>query len=377
MKITSNNVWINECFVKATLTIEAGIIKEISYVKDADALDYGDLYIIPGMIETHTHGHGGGSVIDGKEEVFRKWAKELPMEGVTTWLPGLITAPEEAMIASLKAIKTVKDENIKGAFIHGVHFQAIFHDHDYAGIYDKFLLQRPTPEKIKHYNDACGGIIKTIALPSEHDENHASIKYCVENNIKVSLGFSKASYDETLSAIDDGATNVVHCFNCMIGMHHRSPNLPVAAMVDDRVFSEVMADGVHVHPSIITLVGKMKGKDRLITVTDSSYVKGLGVGIHHLPQRDVEIKEDGSVIFCDNGKLGGSTITMIKNVENLQKLGKLPLVTAINAVTINPAKFLGIDSYKGLIKENYQADLAIYNDQYEIVQTYVNGEAML
>ena len=377
MKITSNNVWINEAFTCATLTIEKGIIKTIAYKKEEEALDYGDLYIIPGMIETHTHGHGGGCVIDGEEEVFRKWARELPQEGVTTWLPGLITAEEDVMCASLKAIKTVKDENIKGAFIHGVHFQAIFHDHNYAGIYDKFLLRKPTVERMKHYNEVCGGIIKTVAIPSEHDENHETIKYCVENNIKVSLGFSGASYEESLKAIEDGASNVVHCFNCMIGMHHRSPNLPVAAMVDDRVFSEVMADGVHVHPAIITLVGKMKGKDRLITVTDSSYVKGLGVGIHHLPERDIEIKEDGSVIWCENGKLGGSIITMIKNVENLQKLGKLDLVTAINAATINPARFLGIDDYKGLIKENYQADLAIYNDKYEIVQTYVNGETML
>ena len=377
MKIASNHVWINEEFIPATITMENGIISSISYQKEEDSKDYGDLYIIPGMIETHTHGHGGGCVIDGKEDTFRNWSKYLPQEGVTTWLPGLITAPEEDMIASLKAIQKVKEENVKGAFIHGVHFQAIFHDHNYAGIYDKFLLQKPTPEKIKHYNDACGGIIKTIALPSEHDENHASIKYCVENDIKVSLGFSSATYEESISAIEDGASNVVHCFNCMIGMHHRSPNLPVAAMIDERVFSEVMADGVHVHPSIITLVGKMKGKDKLITVTDSSYVKGLGVGIHHLPERDIEIKEDGSVIWLDNGKLGGSTITMIKNVENLQKLGKLPLVTAINAATINPARFLGIDHYKGLIKENYQADLTIYNDKYEIIQTYIKGEEML
>lgn len=376
MYISSNNVWLDEQFIPATIEIEGDKIKSIFKGKKEGAKDYGDSRIIPGMIDIHTHGYGGGSSTDGDPDVIRRWVKYYPQEGVTTFLPGVMVRIEERIRSSLQAIADVKDEHLKGAEIHGIFLQAPFLDHGYCGTYDKYLLQKPTLDHLKEYIDLSRNTIRTISIAPEHDKDHEVIKYCVANNIKVCLGFTSCSYEEAMQAFADGASNVVHCFNCMAPLLSRDPHLPGAALTNDQVFSEVMCDGIHVHPAVLNLVGRMKGKDRLITVTDSSNMKGMKPGFYHTDVRDITVCEDG-VGRMAGGKIAGSMKTMIENVENLQKIGKLPLVTAINAATINPARLLGIDDHKGLIKEGYIADFAIFDKDYKIVQTYVHGEEML
>ncbi len=379
MYITSKNVWINEAFQPATLKLENGNIKQIipSYQSAEGAEDYGELYVIPGMIDIHTHGFCGGGATDGDPEVYRKWQSFLPGEGVTTFLIGTQTKSEEKMRASLQAVKTVKAENLKGAFIHGIFFQGPYNAIEYCGGYDKYECKKPNLEEFKFYDELSGHNIRSISLAPETDKNHEVLKYCVSQGIRVCLGFTGCSLEEAVQAIDEGASNVIHCFNCMAPIHHRKPNLPVAAMTDDRIFSEVMTDGLHVHPSVINLVGRMKGKDKLITVTDSTNLKGCEPGLYKRGNGYIRLGEDGTCVWEETGAPAGTAMTMIQNVRCLQTIGKLPLATAINAATINPATMLGIHDHKGLIKEGYQADFAIYDENYSIKQTYIKGEKML
>lgn len=379
LQITSKNVWIDERFVPATIEIENGLISSIreGYSPVTGTADFADSHIIPGLIEIHAHGYGGGGATDGDPEVYRRWQAYMPREGVTTFLIGTQTSTEEKMEASLCGVGQVKKENRRGAFIHGVFLQGPYLSKEYPGAYDVALVKRPSVEEFKFYNELSGGNIRTVSIAPETDENHALLKYCVSQGIRVCLGFSGCSYEEAERAIDEGASNVIHCFNCMAPIHHRHPPLSVAAMTDDRVFCEVMTDGLHVHPSITNLVGRMKGKDRLITVTDSVDLKGLKPGLYGRGGKMVRLHEDGRCTVEPSGAPAGTGQTMIQNIMNLQKIGRLPLVTAINAATINPARMLGINDEKGLIKQGYQADLAIYDDEYHIVQTYVHGEPML
>lgn len=378
MIITSKNVWMNEEFSPASLKIEDGKIVEIMpYAPEKSDVDYGDKKVIPGLIDIHDHGYKGGAT-EGKVEVYRNWQEYFPKEGVTTFLIGTQPSSEEKMVASIKGVRQVMEEHRKGADIHGIFLQGPFLSMNHHGSYDGFDLRKPTVEKVKEYIEMSGNNIRTISLAPETDVNHETIKYCVKNNIKVCLGFTGCTYEEAEQAIDEGASSVIHTFNCMAPIHHRNPHLPVAAMTDDRVYAEVMTDGYHVHPAIMNLVGRMKGKDKLISVTDSGSLKGLPVGKHIDAQGDeVEILPTGLCRRVSDGQIAGSVLPMIKNIQRMQEVGKLPLVTAINSCTCNPAKMLGIDNYKGYIKEGYRADIAVYDDNYEIVQTYVNGEAML
>ena len=376
MRITGNNVWINEEFVPATLEIEDGKIKRIETGRGNADFDFQDNYVIPGMIDIHTHGYGGGSASDGKAEVFRTMIEHYPHEGVTTFLAGVMVRSEEAIKKSLYEVSRVMEENNRGAELYGTFLQAPFLDHDFCGTYDRYWLKKPTLEKIKEYIECSRNTIKTVSLAVEHDKDHEVLKYCVSQGIKVCLGFSNVSFEEAMQAMSEGATNVVHCFNCMPPLKSREPKLAAAALLNDNCFSEVMVDGIHVHPAIMQLVGRMKGKDRLLSITDSSNMKGMAPGFYHTDVRDIYVCEDG-IGRMPNGKIAGSMKPMIENIKNMIELGQLPQVTAINAVTVNPARFLGIDDRKGLIKEGYVADLTVYDKDYNVLQTVVHGEAML
>ena len=161
----------------------------------------------------------------------------------------------------------------------------------------------------------------------------------------------------------------------MLGLHHREPGTAGAAMFFEDIYAELIADGVHVHPAVASVLGRVKGKDKLILVTDSVSIKGLKPGFYHMKGRDVTVGEDGCGRL-PNGKLAGSSNRMNVLVGNLIEMMKLPLATAINAATINPAKRMGF-ARKGLIEAGYDADLCVLNDDYSVAQTWVLGEAML
>ncbi|MDL2225658.1 N-acetylglucosamine-6-phosphate deacetylase [Eubacteriales bacterium OttesenSCG-928-M02] len=376
MRIKSQRVWIEEAFIPAVIEIEGDSIQAIFPGDGAADVDYGSHRILPGFIDSHTHGYGGGDASDGNPDTIREWIPYYPKEGVTTFLPGTVTRSEDRILKAMKAIKEVDEEGIKGANLYGIFLQGPYTSHDFLGAYDPYLVQKPDVEQFKMFQDACGGRIKMIGLAVEKDDGHRVLKHCVENNIIVSMGHSGVLYEEAAQAVQEGASNITHCFNNMIPLHHREPGLPGAALTIRELYCEVIADGIHIHPAIMNLIGTMKGKDKLIVITDSSRYKGLAPGYYESVDRKVTIGEDG-VGRLPNGKLAGSCITMPQSVKNLMEMANLPEATAINAGTINPARMLGIGDVKGLLAPGYHADIAVLDDDYLSVQTYVMGTPML
>jgi N-acetylglucosamine-6-phosphate deacetylase len=376
MKVKSSRVWVNETFIPAVIGIENGKVHSVTPGDGACDVDYKDHRVIPGFIDVHTHGYGGGDASDGDTETIRKWIPYYPHEGVTTFLPGTVTRSEARIVKALKAIATVDEEGINGAYMYGIFLQGPYTSHSYLGAYDPYLVQKPDVEQFRMFNEASGNRIKMIGLAVEKDEGHAVLRYCESKGIRVSLGHSGASYEEAFRAVEEGASNITHCFNNMIPLHHREPGLPGAALSIRKLYAEVIADGIHIHPAVVNIIGTMKGKDKLIVITDSSRYKGLKPGYYESVDRKVTIGEDG-VGRLPNGKLAGSCITMPQSVRNLIEMANLPEDIAFNAGTINPANMLGIGDRKGLIKPGYDADLAVLDDDYNVLQTYVMGKAML
>ena len=375
--ISSQRVWIHEQFIPATLKLENGKITEIHKGILKNSQSYGHARIIPGLIDVHTHGYAGGDASDGDPETIRIWQKYLPQEGVTSFLPGTVTRSEPRILQALQAIRSVMEEkNENGAHIPGIFLQGPYTSHEYPGPYDKYLIQKPDIAQSYRFMEASGEHIIRVGIAVEKDDQHQLLKHCAASGLEVAVGFSGVSYEEMMQAVEDGATSVVHCFNSMNPLHHRKPGLPGAALSCNDLYSEVIADGIHVHPSVINIIGRCKGKDRLVVITDSSRYKGLKPGYYESVDRKVTIGEDG-VGRLPDGRLAGSCITMIQSVRNLQTLGRLDEVCAINAATINPARMLKLDDHLGLIETGYQADLTIYNDDYQILQTFVSGIPML
>ena len=377
MIIQSNRVYIDEKFIPAQVVLVDGKIERIQdYNKETCDVDYGNNKIIPGLIEMHAHGYKGMDVNYSTYDGLKEWFADLPKEGVTSVFPTSSTAKEEALLNSFKLIAQIMDEEPVGAVPQGIHVEGPQISFAFKGAHNPYLIREPDVEEMKKWNEIANNKIRLVTIAPEMDENHELIKWCRSQGIHVTIGHTGAKYDECMKAYADGAESFTHTFNGMRGVHHREPGVAGAALSNDNMYAELICDGVHVHFAVAKMVARCKGKDKLILVTDAVQIKGFEPGVYHFANKEwLEIGEDGCGRLKD-GTLSGSSNKMINMVKNLVTKCDIDEVTAINAATKNPATFLGLEG-KGLIKENYDADIIVIDDNYQVLQTYIAGKQML
>jgi N-acetylglucosamine-6-phosphate deacetylase len=375
MIIQSKKVWVVDDFVAVQIEMEDGKIKSILPYgsKEADE-DYGDLRIVPGFIDQHTHGAYGWDTNDATEEGLRKWVKNITKEGVTTILPTTITQSEEVLTNAVKNVAKVVREGYEGAEILGIHFEGPYLDQCYKGAQPEQYCVKPDVEQFKRYYEASDHLIKLVTLATEHDDNFDLTHFCVEHGIVVSQGHSGATYEQAQMGIANGAMSMTHVYNGMSKFHHRDPGLVGAAFRYKDVYGELITDGNHSHLAAVKDFYDAKGPNFAIMVTDSLMVKSLPVGTKVLfGGNEIELMEDGSAHLTSTGNLAGSTLNVNKGLEVLERAG-VPWLSAINSCTINPATLLGVNDRKGSIQAGKDADLVVLEDNYDVVMTYVKGK---
>lgn len=373
MIIQSKNIWINEEYKSAQLEINNGKITKIfKYQEKKVDVDLKSNKLIPGLIDMHAHGYNGMNCNDANEEGMIHWIKQLPKEGVTSFLATTSTAPESNLLKSFELISEIQDKKIFGAQLLGIHVEGPQISFNYKGAHNPYLIQKPNVEQFKRYQKSANGKIKLICIAPEMDEEFGLIRYCKQEDVKVTIGHSGATYLQCLAAKEAGAESFTHTFNGMLGVHHREPGCAGAAMSIDDMYAELICDGVHVHYAMAKSLALLKGKDRLILVTDAVQIKGLKPGIYDFPGRWVEVKEDGCGRLKD-GRLAGSSNTMINMVKNCIIECGVPEVIAINAATKNPAKFLDLKG-KGELSVGFDADFIVIDDKYRVLDSYIGGQ---
>lgn len=378
MIIQSKRIWIDNEFKEAQIEIEDGKIVNIHpYNSKAVDNDYGEYRIVPGFIDIHTHGAYGFDTNDGIEEGLRNWIKRIPEEGVTSILPTTVTMFKDVLENALRNVAKVVNDGYDGAEILGVHFEGPYLDLEYKGAQPKEAIVVPNIEEFKHYQECANGLIKYVTLAPEHDENHELIKYLSSNGVVVSMGHSSATYEEGVSAIKDGVKSMTHVYNGMTPLHHRKPGLVGVALNNNDVYGEIIADGHHSHLAALSIFFKLKN-NKAIMITDSLRPKGCPKdGYYTLGSHVIEIDDEGLAKIKGTNTIAGSTLRMNKGLKLLVEQVKIPFDIALNSCTINPAKCLNVDHYKGLIKESYDADLVVLDDEYNVIQTYCKGKNSL
>lgn len=373
MIIQSKHVFIDKEFIAAQLHVENGKITKIcEYNHTTPDHEFDNSKIIPGLIDIHCHGYNGMDSNYANEDGLKKWAYDLALEGCTSFLITTSTAPEHNLLESYHLIADTIDKKVPGATMLGIHVEGPQISFPYKGAHNPYLIQKPNVEQFLRYQEAAQGKIKMICIAPECDTNHDLIRYCSDHDIRVAIGHSGASYDECVLAMNDGATSFTHTFNGMKGLHHREPGCVGASMTLDSMYSELICDGVHVHFAACKALAKCKGEDKLILITDAVQIKGLKPGLYNMPGRDVIIGEDGCGRLLD-GTLAGSSNKLMNCVKNLTTKCDISESIAIRAATINPASFLGISNHKGLIDTDYDADLVVIDDEFNVLTTFVEG----
>lgn len=380
MIIQSKKVWIAGQFISAQLDIQDGkIMGVLPYGSQPVDHDYEARRIVPGFIDVHAHGSYGFDTNYAEPEGLRNWLRKIVEEGVTGILPTTITQSEEVLLKALENVATIHAENPVGAEILGVHFEGPYLDMAYKGAQPEEYIVKANVEQFKRYLGASNNLIKLITLATEHDQDFALTKFCCENNIAVSMGHSASTYEEALIAVANGAKSMTHVYNGMTPFNHRNNGLVGAALRFDGVYGEAICDGNHSTLAALHILYQAKGKDYAIMITDALMCKGSPVGSKFLfGGHEIEIYPDGSAHLTEGKKnLAGSTLKVNHGLKLLVEEALVPFDAALNSCTINPARLIQVDDHKGRLHVGYDADIVVLEDDYQVLQTYCKGKAML
>lgn len=357
----------------SAILIEDKKIKKIlssDELEGKEVIDYKDSIICPGFVDTHVHGFCGHDFMDKSDEGLRSICRDILKAGVTSILPTTLTASEDDIMEVVRIVKDNKDAY--GAKIQGIFLEGPFFTEKYKGAQNPSYFLKPEIEKLRKWQEIAGGMIKKVALAPELEGSEEFVKKAREMGIYVALGHSDASYDEAKSAVDAGANIFVHTYNGMSGLHHRNPGMVGAAMTLEDVFAELICDGHHVHPVAADVLIRSRGYESVALISDCMMAGGMPVGKYKLGDYDVVL--DGETVRLKEGNLAGSVLKMRDAVKNLVKWGIASPFEAIQMGTQVPAKSVGIDNACGVIEEGRTADILVLDDEFSIVDVYLNGE---
>ncbi|MEJ8735596.1 N-acetylglucosamine-6-phosphate deacetylase [Mediterraneibacter sp. ICN-202921] len=379
MIIQSKKVWLADQFVEAQIEVENGkIVNLYEYGTKAVDKDYGSERILPGFIDVHCHGAYGFDTNDADEEGLRHWIKNIVSEGVTALLPTTITQSEEVLTGALKNVAKVVKEGYTGAEIVGIHFEGPYLDMKYKGAQPEQFICKPTVEQFKKYQEAANGMIKYITMATETDEDFALTQYCAEHGVVVSIGHSASTSEQAVRAFAYGARSMTHVYNGMTPFNHRANGLVGAAYRIKSMYGEIICDGNHSTPAALHQFFEAKGPHYGIMVSDALMAKGKPIGSKFLfGGNEIEIYPDGSAHLTSTKGLAGSTLRINDGLRILIEEALVPVDTAINSCTRNPAACLHLEDRKGSIKVGLDADLVVLDRDYQVLETYCMGKAML
>ena len=322
----------------------------------------------PGFVDLQVNGFAGVDFLDADAdaEAYARVGDALLSTGVTSYLPTLITAPADRLVAALTAVP----RESSGPRILGVHLEGPFISPERLGAHPARFRTDPDPALLARLLDA--GPVRLVTLAPELPGALALVDILRERGVSVSCGHTDATVEEASAAFDRGARSVTHLFNAMRPFSHRDPGIVGAALTRADVVVQLIVDGVHLAPETVELVLQSAGT-RLALVTDAMAGAGLGDGTFALGDVQVEVKS--GVAQRSDGVLAGSVLTMIDAVRNLHRLGAT-LEQALTAASTVPAQVLGSVDV-GRLEPGARADIVVLGDDLSIEQVLVGGKTLV
>lgn len=343
---------------------------ELSTIKNLEKIDAKGNYISPGFIDIHIHGFDGYDTMDGTEEALKSISKGITRNGVTSFLPTTMTMSKERILNALEAVRQFKGKETEGAEILGVHMEGPFINVKFKGAQDPQYIIPSDFEMVKAYKD----IISLITIAPETEGALEFIKKVKrETNIVLSMGHTAATYEEAREGIICGISHVTHLFNAMTGLHHRNPGVVGAALTHD-VTCEVIADTIHIHSGLFSMLLKTKGLDKIVLVTDCMSAGGKEEGEYELGGQKVIVKDKQARL--EDNTLAGSVLNLKDAVYNVNEHTDFTIPQLISLVTATPAKILGVNQRKGTLEVGKDADITVFDNKMNISLTIGRGKIL-
>ncbi len=326
-----------------------------------------DVLLAPGFIDIQVN--GGGDVLfndDPAPETIKKIVAAHRKFGTTALLPTLISDSIPKMAAAIAATEALITP---GSGVLGIHLEGPFLSPGRAGVHDPNAIRQPTAEDLNLITAPRRGATVVTLAPEQVPPEF--ITKLVLAGVRVSLGHSMATYEQTRSAIALGLTGFTHLFNAMRPLESREPGPIAAALESPGVWCGLIVDNIHVAPAILRLA--LHGLGRPILVTDAMPPVGGASSSFSLHGEPIAV-HDGRCLSRD-GRLAGACLDMATAVRNCVRTLGVSLPDALRYASTNPAQFLGLGNTFGQIAPGFRADMVALNvSTIEVVNTWVAGE---
>ncbi|MFF9090085.1 N-acetylglucosamine-6-phosphate deacetylase [Streptomyces sp. NPDC014991] len=334
----------------------------------AQVIDVTGHWLVPGFVDIHNHG-GGGAAFSGSAEEILTAVHAHRRHGTTTLVASMVTDEMDLLARQAGLLSELAEQGE----IAGIHFEGPFISPCRKGAHAEELLLDPDPADVRKLIDAARGQARMVTLATELPGGVDSVRLLAEHGVIAAIGHTDASYEQTVEAIDAGATVATHLFNAMPGLNHRSPG-PIAALLEDeRVTVELINDGTHLHPAALQLAFRHAGADRVAFITDAMDAAGIGDGRYMLGPMEVEVS-DGVARLVHGGSIAGSTLTLDRAFRRAVTVDRLPVEDAVAALSANPARLLGLSDRIGSLEPGKDADLVLLDADFRVKGVMRRGE---
>lgn len=372
--IINGKIILKDKIVEDQAVIFSDIIENIVSTKDLpkniETIDAKGGYVTAGLIDLHIHGYNGKDFSVGSKEDIEDIAKCLLANGVTAFLPTTMTVDLKTISCALEKMRELKEESKtwSGAQILGCHLEGPFISKSKKGAHNSHHILKPDASFVKKYSD----IIKIVTVAPEEDAPEFNeIKEVAQNtDVIVSMGHTNADYETAINAVEKGVKHTTHLFNAMSPLSHREPGVVAAALNSD-VSCELIVDTYHVSPVLYDMVWKLKGS-KLCFITDCISAGGLKDGEYKLGNQKVIYKNN--LCYLEDGTIAGSVLKLNEGIKNVYKNSNIPLYQCVNCATLNPATVIGMNDRKGSIEPNKDADMVIFDKDFNVKKTFLMGE---
>ena len=352
------------------LVVEVGPADRITAPSTAARIDAAKMIVTPGFIEPHIHGAGGVDVMEGTHGALNTVSRMLGSHGTTSFLPTTVSSSAEVLQSAVQGIGKLIGETFDGARPLGIHLEGPFINPTKRGTHKSAHVRNPDGHLFREWTTASGSTIRLLTLAPELPGVAELIAEATRSNVRVAMGHSNASFDEAQAAASHGVCYAVHTFNAMRELTHRDPGIVGAVLSDDRVFAEIIADGVHVAPAVVKFFARAKRAERILLVSDSISATGMPDGEYRLGTGTVTVAN--GVCRDAEKRLAGSTLTQDVALKNFLAWTGFSLQDAIRALTHNPATALGLHG-KGVLEVGADADMTILDASLRVMKTFVGG----
>ncbi|KUN07459.1 N-acetylglucosamine-6-phosphate deacetylase [Streptomyces yokosukanensis] len=336
--------------------------------ENAPVIDVSGHWLIPGFVDIHNHG-GGGASFSGTPDDILTAVRTHRAHGTTTTVASTVTDEMDLLVRQAGLLSELTEQGE----IAGIHFEGPFISPCRKGAHSEALLRDPEPAEVRKLIDAARGKAKMVTLATELPGGVDSVRLLAEHGVIAAIGHTDATYEQTAEAIDAGATVATHLFNAMPALGHRSPG-PIAALLEDeRVTVELINDGTHLHPAALELAFHHAGASRVAFITDAMDAAGTGDGRYMLGPLEVEVSE-GVARLVQGGSIAGSTLTLDRAFKRAVTIDRLPVEDAVQALSVNPARLLGLFDRIGSLEPGKDADLLVLDADFELKGVMRQGE---